>query len=130
MGQRGVAGDPLGADSLLRGHPHASALSKLRARLVPEALVWLRTCETFGADSGQRFARGFSDFMGTRVAGHTYVIGPWQSGLHCLAPGAVADWPADEGLDAGTPRAPSAKISTPLEPRTVTCLEGKLPAWA
>jgi hypothetical protein len=126
-----VAGEALSCESLRRSHPHAAMLARVRARLAPDALVWLRTCESFGAERGRRFARELADFMGTRVAGHTYVIGPWQSGLHALAPGAVPDWSADEGLEEGTGSAPKrAKISRPGEPRTIHCLQGELPDWA
>ena len=40
--------------------------------------------------AGHDFARAWTDFFGSRAAGHTFIIGYWQSGLHTLAPGASA----------------------------------------
>jgi hypothetical protein len=120
--------EALDARALSKAHAMHEHLEALRARLAPNALVWFRTCETFGAVRGIDFARRLSDFLGTRVAGHTFVIGFHQSGLHGLTPGATADWSADEGLAEGTAENPKrAKWSTPIAPRTITCLTGKVP---
>jgi len=106
-------------------------LEAVRERLAPDALVWFRTCETFGARAGQAFAERLADFFGARVAGHTHVIGFHQSGLHGLCPGERAHWSADEGLRAGTAEAPErAHGSAPWRPRTITALAGRVPgAW-
>lgn len=106
-------------------------LDALRERLAPGALVWFRTCETFGASAGLDFAERLADDLGARVAGHTYIIGFHQSGLHGLAPGKRADWSPSEGLAEGTPAAPRrAQWSRPWLPRTVTALSGAVPsAW-
>ncbi|MDB4953991.1 MAG: hypothetical protein JWO36_1560 [Myxococcales bacterium] len=114
--------EELGLSSLER-------LAPLRTRLAPDALVWFRTCETFGTRRGIELAERLADYLGARVAGHTFVIGFHQSGLHGLRPGGRADWPADEGLAAGTIDAPErAKSSRPWAPRTITCLTGEVPA--
>jgi len=64
-----------------------------------------------------------ADFAGVRVAGHTFEIGFFQSGLHVLAPGAAPDWAESEGLARGTPEAPERSLpSGPREPNTITCL--------
>lgn len=128
-GSARVAGEVLDRAALMPAHPHRRRLEAIRARLVPgDGLWWFRTCETFGARAGHDLARAWADFFGARAAGHTFVIGPWQSGLHSLAPGAVPDWPADEGLVAGTPGAPvKAAWSRPGAPHTVTCLAGRVP---
>jgi hypothetical protein len=69
-----------------------------------------------------------ADFFGCRVAGHTYTIGYWQSGLHSLVPGALPDWPLDEGLAAGAPRMPTRSLaSSPDAPHTISCLVGEIP---
>jgi hypothetical protein len=48
-----------------------------------------------------------------------------------LAPGAAPDWEPEEGLVAGSAAEPErAKPSTPLAPRTITCLDAGLPDWA
>ena len=118
----------LDARALANGHPLRRGLDALRARLSPGALLWFRTCETFGAARGIDFARRLSDHLGARVAGHTFIIGFHQSGLHALAPGGVPDWSADEGLAEGSPEEPRrARWSSPFAPRTITCLAGRVP---
>lgn len=123
-----VADDALDRDGLDR---HASAIAAIRERLTPDALIWLRTCEAFGARAGHDFAQALADRFGVRVAGHTYVIAFQQSGLHGLAPGMRPDWPADEGIAEGTPEAPvRARWSDRRQPHTVTALTGRVPpAW-
>ena len=130
-GRAMVDNDALDARALVPGGTLHAPLRAVRARLAPDALLWFRTCETFGATAGIAFAEQLADFLGARVAGHTYVIGVNQSGLHGLVPGARADWAADEGLAAGTPDAPTeAKSSRPWAPRTITCFHGAVPpAW-
>jgi len=127
-GDARIASDVLDERALLRQHGLHPALLRLRARLAPGALWWFRTCETFGAERGVRFARAWSDFLGARAAGHTYIIGFWQSGLHVLEAGATPDWSADEGLARGSARAPEQALwSKPGEPNTISCLQGVLP---
>lgn len=106
-------------------------LDAIRERLSPDALIWFRTCETFGAKPGIEFAERLADYFGARVAGHTYIIAFNQSGLHGLAPGARADWSPSEGLAEGTPEAPiRAKWSRPWRPHTITALSGAVPeSW-
>lgn len=128
-GSARIASATLDASALRQGHALHAGLCALRERLAPDALLWFRTCETFGAASGIDFARRCGDFFGTRAAGHTHVIGYWQSGLRGLRPGHAPDWSADEGLLEGTPDAPrSARGSGPREPRTITCTQGVVPA--
>ena len=126
-----VGPDALDASALAPGSPRRAALEAVRARLAPDALVWFRTCETFGARRGIDFAERLADYLGARVAGHTFVIHHYQSGLHGLAPGCRADWSADEGLAAGTADEPRrARTSAPWAPRTITALSGRVPdAW-
>lgn len=85
-------------------------------------------CETFGAEIGQRFAKAWVDFFNCRAAGHTYIIGPFQSGLHILKPGEEPNWSPWEGLKDGTPAAPKHALwSRPSVPNTITCLHGRIP---
>lgn len=116
-----VGDDALDAGSLDR-------LAPLRGVLAPDALIWLRTCETFGATAGLDFAERLADYTGARVAGHTFIIGVQQSGLHGLAPGARADWSPTEGLAEGTPDAPiEAQWSHRRAPNTITCFTRAVP---
>ncbi|HTQ04691.1 MAG TPA: hypothetical protein VMI54_12585 [Polyangiaceae bacterium] len=109
-------------------HPLRRGLDALRERLAPGALIWFRTCETFGALPGRDFARSLADFTGATVAGHTFEIGFFQSGLHALAPGAEPAWDAREGLLQGSPERPLlAQASRPDAPSTITCLTTRLP---
>ena len=120
----------LTVQSLAPDHDHCAALAAIRDRMSgPDALWWFRTCETFGAERGQAFARAFTSFMGCRAAGHTYVIGPWQSGLHSLSPGETPSWDPAEGLAKGTPERPRRAFdSTRKAPHTIHCLRGSIPA--
>jgi hypothetical protein len=125
--------DVLDASAFSSGHRLAPRLAALRERLVPdgEALVWLRTCEAFGATAGHDFAARLADGLGARVAGHTFIIGALQSGLRGLLPGHTPDWPADEGIAEGTADKPVRAYGSGIrKPRTITCFEGVVPpAW-
>lgn len=114
---------------LAPGHAQHRAFQAVRERLVPDALLWFRTCETLGACAGQDFAAALADATGARVAGHTYVIGFFQSGLHCARPGVAPAWSTTEGLARGSAEQPEAALnSTPHAPNTITCLTGQIPA--
>ena len=120
-----VDNDVLDASSLASRRP---LLEAVRERLAPGALVWLRTCETFGARRGIDFAERLADFLGARVAGHTYVIDFHQSGLYGLEPGMRAHWSLEDGLLEGTADAPvRAKRSVPWAPHTITMFGRRVP---
>jgi len=122
---------PLDVRALVPGHPWHERLAALRDRLVPggDALWWFRTCETFGTARGHAFARAWTRFFGCRAAGHTYTIGPWQSGLHSLRPGEVPSWSVEEGIQPGSdPARPTSLGSGPREPHTISCLGGRVPS--
>lgn len=109
-------------------HPLHSKLAAVRERLSPNAFVWLRTCEAFGATAGHDFAQQLADSLGVRVAGHTFIIGVLQSGLRALAPGCRPRWSASEGLAEGTPDNPErAHTSNIDKPRTIHCLTNRVP---
>lgn len=140
-GRAFIGRDVLDEDALQPGHPLHDPLARLRDRLVPAAApseagddddraprLWFRTCETFGKPSGHSFARALARFLGARVAGHTYVIGPWQSGLHTLGPDDEPTWSETEGLPGGDEAATKALMSAPWAPHTITCLDGRVPA--
>jgi hypothetical protein len=121
--------EALDVSALRGGHPLRTRLDALRERLAGDALIWFRTCETLGAQAGQDFAAALADFSGARVAGHTFVIGFFQSGLQVLRPGKAPHWSASEGLARGTPQRPElALTSGPRRPNTVTALAGRIPA--
>lgn len=128
-GDARIAGQVLDRTALQPGHPLHAALVRVRARMLPgeAGLWWFRTCETFGTAAGHAFATAWTRFFGCRAAGHTYVIGFWQSGLHALMPGAPPHWPVDEGLRTGGDSTLAA-VSRPGAPNTITCLHGRVPA--
>ncbi|MEM6993662.1 MAG: hypothetical protein AAF721_24325 [Myxococcota bacterium] len=116
--------------ALVKSHAYYRGLRGVRDRMrdVEDSLFWFRTCETLGASAGQAFARDLSDFLGARVAGHTFIIGHIQSGLHSLAPGQEANWSETEGLREGSPDDPQrAYWSGWRAPNTITCLRGSIP---
>jgi hypothetical protein len=126
-----LAGEVLDHAALAPGHHLQPALARVRARLLPgeQGLWWFRTCETFGTAAGHDFARAWTRWFGCRAAGHTHVIGFWQSGLHALLPGAEPHWPVDEGLRPGRAGVATALAapSRPGAPNTITCLHGRVP---
>ena len=130
-GKAQLGGEPLDESVLTPRHPLLPALAAIRARLSgAQALWWFRSCETFGVRRGQAFAESWASYMGCRAAGHTFVIGFWQSGLHSLVSGQAPHWPLEEGLPPGSdPERPKKALwSRPGRPNTITCLSGKLPA--
>lgn len=123
-----IGSDRLDATALRSSHRLHAALESVRANFSPEGLWWFRTCDTLGADRGHGFARRWTDFFGGSVAGHTHIIGPWQSGLHRLQAGAKPHWPATEGVREGTAGAPRRSTwSVPGLPNTIHCLRGRIP---
>jgi hypothetical protein len=67
--------------------------------------------------------------MGCSAAGHTFVIGLLQSGLHRLEPGKAPHWPAAEGILEGTPADPQRSSWSGLtRPNTITCLQDRVPS--
>lgn len=120
--------ESLDRSALAEGHALRPGIEALRARLTDDALIWFRTCETLGAHAGHDFASALSDFTGARIAGHTYVIGYYQSGLHALSPGMRPAWEPSEGLALGSAEEPRAALrSSPSAPNTITCLTSAIP---
>lgn len=104
-------------------------LDAVRERLAPDALVWFRTCATFGGKPGHDFAERLADVLGATVAGHTFNVAYHQSGLSVLRPGMRASWSEHEGIRDGTPETPAnAFWSWAWRPRTLTALHTELPA--
>ena len=63
-----------------------------------------------------------ADRVGCRVAGHTHVIGFFQSGTHVLRPGETPSWSPTEGVRFDGSEAVGALGSSPFAPSTITCL--------
>ena len=124
-----IDGQRLDRQATQKTHTLYPPLRELHARLIgPQALFWFRTCETFGAKIGHDFCQAFSGLLGCRVAGHTYIIAYYQSGLHALAPGERPNWSPTEGLARGSADDPQQALwSHRKAPNTITCLTGHLP---
>ncbi|HWB78402.1 MAG TPA: hypothetical protein VG755_25730 [Nannocystaceae bacterium] len=126
-----IYGESLREDCLLRNHELCGGLDTLSTRMLSNdrGLWWFRTCESFGAAMGVSFARAFADRIGCRAAGHTYIIGHFQSGLHSVLPGQEPCWAPDEALLEGTPDSPKRAAWSRLRaPNTITALHSNLPA--
>lgn len=129
-GSAKVDGQSLGRHALEPGDPRHGPLRAVADRMLTgeAGLWWWRTCETFGANEGQSFARELAEFLDCRVAGHTYIIGHVQSGLHTLMPGQTPQWAADEGIREGTPDEPVAAYWSKIwRPKTITFLRDTIP---
>ena len=123
-----IDGQRLDVAALVSGHPLHAGLERVRERMSPGGQWWFRTCDTLGSARGHDFARRWTDFFARPVAGHTHVIGPWQSGLHRLQPGASPHWDAMEGVAQGTAEAPRRSTwSAPGRPNTIHCLRSRVP---
>lgn len=129
-GRAFVGEESLDVSAFEPDHPLHDALMEVRDRMADQrALWWFRTCETIGGHAGQAFATAWTHHMRSRVAGHTTIIGPWQSGLHMLAPGTHPQWSPQEGIIEGTAEAPlKARWSTRTQPRTVSALRASVPS--
>ena len=109
--------------------PLEAETAALARVLAPGALVWFRCCSAFGTADGQTFAAGMAERLRARVAGHSYIIGIWQSGTHSVAPGEAATWDPDEGVLHGAGGAAiGADVSSMNAPRTLHCFRPGLPA--
>lgn len=129
-GEPRVAKERMCEAALLRDHEMCAGLDAVAARMLKSdrGLWWFRTCETFGAELGHYFAAAFADRMGCRAAGHTFIIGPIQSGLHSVMPGETPSWSPDEALLEGTAAAPLRAAWSGLRaPNTITFLHHDLP---
>lgn len=93
-------------------------LDQVARAMAPGGVVWFRACRVFHGDKGIRFAGEAAGALRCLVAGHTYDIGPLQSGLHTMDPDERIAWPADEG---------GAKPSRPWHPNTIHCLQNDIP---
>ena len=127
-GSMALGATDLDRDALAPGNALAGPINAFKAALAgPESLFWLRCCSAFGHTTGQRFAEALAVRLGCRVAGHTFIIGVFQSGTHSLRPGQKAGWDAGEGVKKSGGRAVGALTSAIDAPSTVSALALGLP---
>jgi hypothetical protein len=97
-------------------------LSNIGSRMSEDAYWWWRTCGTYGRETGKHFAEHFTKTLGRKTAGHTHVIGFWQSGGHVIRPEQKAHWSDVEGF------AGDQMISSNWNrPNTIICAQTKIP---
>lgn len=120
-------GEALKSSSLKPQSKYYQFLLALKARLKPESVIWLRSCTSFAGSLGKKFAQDLANFFGCKVAGHTFIIGPWQSGLHTLNPGESPSWSDTEGFKPDKDGLLRTAWSKPWETHTIFCLTGKIP---
>ena len=118
----GVPGHPYMGGDKYTAREDKEALRMIGNVMNPKGTVWFRSCAVFSGSVGHDFAQRAAGLLGCRVAGHTFNIGPWQSGLHTLAPGDQPKWSTVEGNRDGTPL-----WSAPWEPNTITALQWTIP---
>lgn len=122
-----INGEFLSIRSLIASSKHRYLLLNLKERLTPESVIWFRSCNVFSAKEGHIFATAFSQFMGCKIAAHTFIVGPWQSGLHTINPGEQPNWSREEGLKKKADGTVEKLWSMPWSPKTIFCLTGKIP---
>jgi hypothetical protein len=115
--------ETLSARSVLATSNHRDLLLKLKKRLTSNSVVWFRSCNVFMGQEGHLFAKVISKMLGCTIASHTYIVGPWQSGLHTIRPDEEPKWDLEEGIEQS-----GKKLwSMPWSPNTIFCLTGKIP---
>lgn len=122
-----INGESLKSSSLKPQSKYYTLLKALKARLKPDSVIWLRSCASFAGILGKKFAQDLANFFGCTVAGHSFIIGPWQSGLHTLRPGEQPSWSDIEGFTKDKEGVLVSAWSKPWETHTIFCLTGKIP---
>lgn len=121
-----IGGDRLSAQRT----EYKDYLRAVKDCMLPDGIFWFRTCQSFGSSIGQNFAKFMAKELGCTVAGHTYLIHLWHSGLRTFSPDQWAfDWSAKEGLKEGLPAYPTVpKKAAPWAPRTISFLNTRIPS--
>jgi len=108
--------------SLANGTMYSKAFMRVKERLTEDAVIWWRTCATFGGQEGKKFAESWSTGMNCTIAAHTYNIGLYQSGLHTCKPGEKPLWSDYEGLKKGR-----RAMSSRRDANTIFMLKSEIP---
>lgn len=122
-----INGEALSARSVLATSEHRDLLLKLKERLTKDSVVWFRSCNVFSKQEGHLFAKLFSKMLGCRIASHTFIVGPWQSGLHTIEPDQEPTWSIEEGIKKKKDGSEEKLWSMPWSPNTIFCLTGQIP---
>lgn len=125
-GARGLAA--IGTEALNKkaATKRKAKLAELGSKMSPDAYWWWRTCGTYGGEKGQEFAKHFTDLLGRKTAGHTHIIGFWQSGGYTIRPGEEPHWSDVEGFGED-----GMVWSNWDKPNTIVAMQIKLPkSWS
>jgi hypothetical protein len=92
--------------------------------VTPDTVLWFRTCSTFQGQRGYDFSKYLTTLLNCTVAGHTRVIGVFQSGLHTRKPNQEPGWPLEE-KDKG----PAWLVGMGIQfgNNTIFCLRSSIP---
>jgi hypothetical protein len=118
-----INGEPLRNNALKVNHPYNERLLQLKDRLADDATIWFRCCSIFAGGTGHKFASKWSTFFDCRIAAHTFIIGPFQSGLYTITPGQKPYWPLEEGIGEDG----EMLWSHFWKPKTIFCLKATIP---
>lgn len=97
---------------------------RLVTKMTPRSVLWFRTCSTFEGQQGYDISKYLTTTLNCVVAGHTRVIGVFQSGLHTRKPGEEPRWPLTEG-DVGNPTLVGMGLQ--WGNNTIFCLRATIP---
>lgn len=122
-----INGRTLSIRSLLASSYHRELLLKLKDRLDSDSVIWFRACNVAATSEGQLFMQSLANLLGCRIAAHTFIVHPWQGGLHTIGPGEEPDWPIDEGVRVKKDGSLEMLWTKPWSPNTVFCLTSEIP---
>lgn len=120
-------GDYLSARSILKKSEHHESLLMLKDRMDEDSVFWFRSCNVFAGQEGHLFGMTISKMLECRIAAHTYIVGPWQGGLHTIGPDEKPFWSIEEGLKKKKDGTYKPLWSMPWTKNTLFCLTGKIP---
>lgn len=124
-----INGDAINTNVLRSNHPLHLKFQALKKKLTDQSVIWFRSCTVFQGSKGSFFAKRWAQFFNCKIAGHTFVVGPWQSGLHTLVPDQEPYWPLDEGVaeEGKGWNGSASQMSGPFQTNTIFCLRGDIP---
>lgn len=97
---------------------------RLVTKVVPETILWFRTCSTFQGKAGYDISHYLTTLLNCTVAAHTRIIGVFQGGLHTRKPNQEPSWPLDEGEFKDSKL---AGMGLKWGPNTIICLRASVP---
>lgn len=104
--------------------PTQDLIDVLRSQMRgPRSIAWFRACNIATGDHGRTWCGHLAQAAGCRIAAHTFIVGPLQSGLRVALPDTAPTWSTTEGVNPDG----SFAWSRWRAPRTVTMLTTDVP---